>query len=167
MDRFRHRALDFLKLTKRGTIMLILAATDGSESATRAVELAARLTKELSGRLRIIHIISEEDIPEDQLRDYAHSEHSTSAEVLNVFSEDKLKIARQRAEALGVSDVESASLLQVDSDVAASVIDCAQRSEADMIVLGKRGLGRLAGLLVGSVSQKVVSAATCAVLVVP
>src|SRR5262245_19590774 len=89
-------------------IMRILAATDGSESATRAVELAARLTKELDGRLKIIHIVSEEDVPEDQLSDYAHSEHSTSAEVLNVFSEDKLKVVRQRAEALGGSGVEAA-----------------------------------------------------------
>jgi nucleotide-binding universal stress UspA family protein len=36
-----------------------------------------------------------------------------------------------------------------------------------MIIMGKRGLSRLQGLIVGSVSQKVVSTATCAVTVVP
>jgi nucleotide-binding universal stress UspA family protein len=148
--------------------MRILAATDGSEAATRAVELAARLVKELNGRLKIVHIVTEEDVPQDQLSDYAHSEHSTSAEILNGFSEEKLRLARQRAEAQGVSEVELASLLAVDNgDIADSIMDAAHRNEADIIVLGKRGLSRLAGLLVGSVSQKVVSAAACAVIVVP
>jgi len=148
--------------------MRILAATDGSESANRAVELAARLTKELNGRLKIIHIVNERDVNPDQLSDYALSEHSTSAEVLNAFSEEKLKIARQRAEALGVSDVQSASLLELEAGaVAETIIDAASRDESDLIVLGKRGLGRLSGLIVGSVSQKVVCVAPCAVIVVP
>ncbi len=38
---------------------------------------------------------------------------------------------------------------------------------ADTIVVGKRGLGTLTGLLVGSVTQKLVSLAPCTVIVVP
>ena len=37
----------------------------------------------------------------------------------------------------------------------------------DMIVVGRRGRGRLLGLLIGSVSQKLVSLAPCKILVVP
>jgi nucleotide-binding universal stress UspA family protein len=88
----------------------------------------------------------------------------TSGEVLSVFSQEKLKTARQRAEALGVSDVR---LESETGDVAQSIIEAARRDEVDMIVLGKRGLGRLSGLLLGSVSQKLVSVAPCAVIVVP
>ena len=36
----------------------------------------------------------------------------------------------------------------------------------DLVALGSRGQGRLAGLLLGSVSQKVASLAPCAVLIV-
>jgi nucleotide-binding universal stress UspA family protein len=36
-----------------------------------------------------------------------------------------------------------------------------------MLVLGRRGRGRLAGLLLGSVSQKLASLAPCSVVIVP
>ncbi len=149
--------------------MRIVAATDGSEPANRAVDLAARLAKALNGSLKIVHVVTERDADADKMGDYAHSEHhETSAEAANMFSEEKLKDARQRAEALGLSKVESASLSELEAGaIAETIMDAAHRDDANLIVLGKRGLSRLSGLLVGSVSQKVVSAATCAVIVVP
>ena len=45
--------------------------------------------------------------------------------------------------------------------------EIARRENADAIVVGKRGLGQLSGLLLGSVSQKVVSVAPVTVMVVP
>jgi nucleotide-binding universal stress UspA family protein len=148
--------------------MRILAATDGSAPATRAVELAARLTKALGGTLKIIHVCSERDVPEEQMSEYTISEHSSSADVLTALSEEKLRIARECATKSGVSQAESASLLELEAGaIAETIIDAAYRDEADMIVMGKRGLSRLSGLIVGSVSQTVVSTATCAVVVVP
>lgn len=51
-------------------------------------------------------------------------------------------------------------------DPAETILECA-REAVDLVVLGRRGRGRLAGLLLGSVSQKLVSLAPCAVMVVP
>lgn len=148
--------------------MRILAATDGSAPATRAVELAARLTKQLGGTLKIIHVCSERDVPEEQMSEYTISEHSSSAEVLTALSEEKLRIAREHAAKAGAAKAETASLLELEAGAIAETInDAAQSYEADMIVMGKRGLSRLSGLIVGSVSQKVVSTAACAVTVVP
>ena len=135
--------------------MRILVATDGSDTAHRAVDLAARLTKELKGHLKIIHVISLHD---------AIREHARSADALVAFSEETLTIARRRAEELGVSD---GRLESRTGDVAESIIDVARQDQIDIIVLGRRGLGRLSGLLLGSVSQKIVSLAPCAVIVVP
>lgn len=148
--------------------MRILAATDGSAAANRAVQLAARLTKELDGSLKIIHVCSERDVPDEQLSELTITEHASSADILGALSEQKLRTACEHATKFGVSKAETASLLEIDAGaIAETIIDAAQRNDADMIVLGKRGLSRLSGLIVGSVSQSVVSTATCAVIVVP
>ena len=138
--------------------MRILVATDGSDSSDRAVDLAARLTKELKGHLIIIHVVTLRDWSLTQLSDYARWEHVTSGEVLNAFSKERLRIARQRAEVLGVTDVQSESLSESQAgEVAESIIEAASRHNVDMVILGKRGRGRFSGLLFGSVSQKVVT----------
>jgi nucleotide-binding universal stress UspA family protein len=144
--------------------MRISVATDGSDSADRAVDFAAKLAYELKSSLKIIHVISMDTLPSGQLQDYARHEHVTLGEILNSFAEEKLTAARRRAEALGVSHIQLESPF---GDVAQTVIDAARRDETDLIVVGKRGRGRLSGLILGSVSQKVVSLAPCAVVVVP
>ena len=148
--------------------MRILVATDGSAAANRAVELAARMTKELDGSLKIIHVTSERDVPDEQLSELTISEHASAQEILNALSEEKLRVACLHAVKFGVPEAEKISLLEIEAGgIAETIIDAAHRYDVDMIVLGKRGLSRLSGLIVGSVSQKVVSTATCAVAVVP
>jgi nucleotide-binding universal stress UspA family protein len=148
--------------------MRFLVATDGSDAADRAVEFAARLTKKLKGDLKIVHVVAVRDVPLIQLDAYVRSNHVRAPEAMTTFSKEKLAIARQRAEALEAFDVDLESQLELqEGDVGGAIIDAARRNEIDVIVLGKRGLGRTSGLLLGSVSQRVVSVAPCAVIVVP
>jgi nucleotide-binding universal stress UspA family protein len=123
----------------------ILVGTDGSDGAGRAVEFAARLSRDLKASLKIVHVVTVNDPPLD-----AHTDHAS--------------LARKRAEVLGAVDVRSESL--AGTDVAETLIEAAGRDKADLIVVGKRGLSRLSGLLLGSVSQRLISAAPCAVIVV-
>ena len=125
--------------------MHILVGTDGSDGAGRAVELAARLAAGLRASLTIVHVVTLDDPPLD-----AHNDHAS--------------IARVRARELGALVVLSESLAGTDS--AAIIMEVARNGGVDLIVVGKRGLTRVTGLLLGSVSQKLVSAAPCAVTVV-
>jgi nucleotide-binding universal stress UspA family protein len=83
---------------------------------------------------------------------------------LEALTTKTLKDAEARARHLGLSRIE---LRTGSGDVAQSLIDIAAGNSVEMIVLGRRGRGQLAGLLLGSVSQKLVSLAPCAVTVVP
>ncbi len=47
-----------------------------------------------------------------------------------------------------------------------AILNVAQTRQADLIVIGSRGLGAVRGLLLGSVSERVVRLATCPVLIV-
>jgi nucleotide-binding universal stress UspA family protein len=54
----------------------------------------------------------------------------------------------------------------IEGHIADAIIEVAKTHQSDLIVMGSRGLGRLAGALLGSNSQKVVSEAPCPVLIV-
>jgi hypothetical protein len=73
--------------------MRILLAGDGSDSANHAVGLAARLTKALEGRLKIIHLLNREGLSSDELNDHSLREHATSGEVVDRFAEEELVAA--------------------------------------------------------------------------
>ena len=148
--------------------MRILVATDGSEAGERAVDLAVTLTKSLKGSLEIVHIVSLRGRSLDELDEYARGERIELKEALNLASRELLREAKQRAGAAGLPEAQTESLTESrESDVAESIIEAARRTNTDLIVLGRRGLGRISGLFLGSVSQKVSTLATCPVIVVP
>ncbi|MBI2332932.1 MAG: universal stress protein [Chloroflexi bacterium] len=54
----------------------------------------------------------------------------------------------------------------IEGPIADAIINVDRTRESDLIVMGSRGLGRWAGAVLGSNSQKVVSEAPCPVLIV-
>ena len=79
-----------------------------------------------------------------------------AGDTLEALTDQTLRTAEARARHLGVSRIE---LRTGWGDVVKSLIDIAAGNSIEMIVLGRRGRGQLAGLLLGSVSQKLVSLA--------
>jgi nucleotide-binding universal stress UspA family protein len=140
----------------------IMVATDGSSGADRAVDVAAEFAKAVAGDLLIVTVAG--NMSGEEARQLAHTAGSSIGDALEALTAQTLRAAEVRARHLGVSQIE---LRTSWGDVAQSLIDIAASSSADMIVLGRRGRGQLAGLLLGSVSQKLVSLAPCPVIVVP
>lgn len=138
----------------------ILLATDGSESAQRAAEVAAHLAQALRGKLSIVTV--ERGITKD-MEQFAGSEGSL-ADAVEGFATRVLCQARDIATKTGITAVEARTSW---GDPAEVILEMAFRGNVDAIVVGRRGRGRLAGLLLGSVSQKLVSLAPCTVVVVP
>ena len=139
----------------------IMVATDGSNGANRAVDVAAELARALAGDLLIATVA--DTLLGDEARQLARAE-GRIGDALEALTAQTLKDAEARARHLGVSRIE---LRTGSGDVAQSLINIAAESAVEMIVLGRRGRGQLAGLLLGSISQKLVSLAPCAFVVVP
>lgn len=142
----------------------IIVATDGSENASRAVDVGAELAAKLDARLTIVAVAPEPTTLARQLEPYARAEGLENdlprllASVEPVFMEP----ARQRARARGVKELKCCTLA---GDPAGCIVDFAREGAADLLVVGSRGHGRLGGLLLGSVSQKLASHAPCPVLI--
>ena len=75
-------------------------------------------------------------------------------------------IAAKARQVLEKNGVEQVSTQVIDGKPAENIISAAEHEKADLIVMGRRGLGDIAGLLMGSVSHKVTHLAECACLTV-
>lgn len=135
----------------------ILLAVDGSDHALNAARVAAQLARSMnSAELRIAVVY--DSIP-PLLGD------PDFQVVLNARLDETEKILQSAVKAVG--EVPSTvSTETIAGDPAEAIIKIADTRKCDLIVMGSRGLGRLAGLVLGSVSQKVVSHAPCPVLIV-
>lgn len=144
----------------------IVAAVDGSASSLKAVDLAADLAGKYDAELVLITVEREfAPVISEEVRAYARAEHITDLTSDPGFAaaENVVAGARLQAQAKGAPRVST----EVEAgDPAEAIIALAKDRNADLIVIGSRGHGRLVGLMLGSVAQKVLAHASCPVLVV-
>ncbi len=141
-------------------IQSIMVAADGSESSNRAIDVAAALANTEGARLTIVTVVT--PVTENIQREFQRIEGDRS-DPAEAAGQVILADAQQRA---GWADIKGKSIL-LWGDPAEALIDAIMSEKVDAIVLGRRGRGQLAGLLLGSVSQKLVSLSPCMVVVVP
>jgi nucleotide-binding universal stress UspA family protein len=132
----------------------ILAATDGSGHAERAVEVAAAIADLYNAKLILAHVLPDivnEHLPE-HLEKLVEFERLDIGEALNSIGQSILDRAQQEARKQGVKDIET---VLTTGSPAKEILEIAERLNVDFIVMGSRGRGDLEGLLMGSVSHKV------------
>jgi nucleotide-binding universal stress UspA family protein len=135
-----------------GTIVL---AVDGSRQSDRAADYAGRLAKESGGRIVAVHV------KEIMAGRAAGSVHVDEDEIL-----DKV---RGRIKQMNDDGIKAE--LQVTSTMTGGpahvIANAAAKESADVIITGTRGHTAVAGVLLGSVAQRLLHLAVCPVLVVP
>ena len=172
-------------------IKTIIVPTDGSDHANRAVDMAGEIAAKFGARVVILqallHHTSTSDLRAiaqeigasdtvikklDELESaifeaaaaaYAPVPIPVPPDILRQLGDMIATRARQAVEQKGVKDVVTQV---VDGNPAENIIAAAEHEKADLIVMGRRGLGNVTGMLMGSISHKVSHMADCACLTV-
>ncbi|WP_371224467.1 universal stress protein [Roseovarius sp. 2305UL8-3] len=157
----------------------IVTPIDGSKHAQLALDLATNLAARYEARLVLINAaVGDEDVPEERYN--AASRELSDAEadgldtgvpphrshylrVIGFLGKSLLESAKQQAEDKGVKEVETVIAL---GGAGEQILHHVERTSADLIVMGSRGFSELKGLVLGSVSQKVLEYAPCPCLTV-
>ena len=139
----------------------IVAAYDGSEHAQAALKIACDLASKYSAALHIAH--TPQLSGETMMVGYSAVPLPPSAEELEKAGEQVLADATAIAKACGIDAPVTHARA---GDPARTIVEYANGNNADLIVLGRRGLGDFGSLLVGSVTHKVSQLADCAVMTV-
>ncbi|HET7745176.1 MAG TPA: universal stress protein [Gaiellaceae bacterium] len=136
----------------------ILIATDGSEASKEAVEFGVDLAREEDAAVIFVHVVPELDrVPMNGYGFAGALPHEPVDDDLRPL--DEAEAVAERA------DVPSNRKL-LAGDVVDEIVAYADNLDVDLIVVGSRGHGSLAGILLGSVSRGVLSESKRPVLVV-
>jgi len=134
----------------------ILLAVDGSEHSMRAAKLAGDMARQFGSSLLVV--VCYDPIP-------PYLGEPNLQEALNERLKHTAEIMAPALAAIG--DIPGELKRDVlEGPPAEAILSVIQTRTIDLIVMGTRGRSQLTGLLLGSVSQKVVMYATCPVMLV-
>jgi len=156
----------------------ILVPVDGSLHALKALRIASDLAEKYGGSIILLHVISKEKSLKDLLDlavadtfgprvkkvlQQAASEGSTGAPkaLLRAVGEKILAQASSKVSRLGL---EVEVLEMVEGDPVENILVARQRTDANTIVMGARGVSATGEAAFGSVSQLVFAKAPCTCL---
>ncbi|HET8999674.1 MAG TPA: universal stress protein [bacterium] len=144
-------------------MMRMLVATDGSPHALKAAEMAARLARDLrEAEVMLVNVgyfpaIAMGAVGLDAVFDLGDLEEG--------LQQASQAILDQTMHAFGGLDTRVTRVYR-RGDLAGEILKTAEEHKADLIIIGCRGLGQIGGLILGSVSERVLHGARIPVLIV-
>jgi nucleotide-binding universal stress UspA family protein len=138
-------------------------ALDGSAHARRAAALAGSVASNFGARAHLIYVMSRHEVP-DEIKEFAALEHTQAGSVEVEVAHDTIvaRVAASFREA-GVAKVEGHVLTGNPVEL---ILDYIKNHDINMIFTGRRGLGPIEGILLGSVSSRLSHLAECTVVTV-
>ncbi len=133
----------------------ILVAVDGSQQSNAALAVAVDMAQHYGGSLLLLHAFPHVS---DLL---GMPQYEYLLETRSALGQRVLDSAQAR-----VGGVVSFETQLIEGPPAPAILRVAAEDRCDLIIIGSRGHGQLAGLLLGSVSSAVTQRAECPVLIV-
>jgi nucleotide-binding universal stress UspA family protein len=140
----------------------MVVGTDGSETAGEAVRQATELARQVGAK---VHLVSAyEPVSEGRLREERQQVPGDLQWMVNP-REDVTQTLESAAEGLRASGVAVETHAR-EGDPADAILDVAEEQEADLIVVGNKGMTGAKRFLLGSVPNKVSHHAPCSVMII-
>lgn len=134
----------------------ILVGIDGSDHALKAAKLSGEMARLTKADLWVV--VCYDPIP-------AYLGQPLLQQAVDARIDLTEEILQPAMQAIGSIPGELKTEV-LEGPPAEAILNVAEVREIDLIVMGTRGLGRLAGMILGSQSQKVTAHASCPVLLV-
>ncbi|WP_083007455.1 universal stress protein [Halomonas sp. GT] len=141
----------------------ILVPVDGSEHAKQAIKIACRLLNKGASKVCLLHVPEVLGYKTTMVWGLGGVNPESTLEELEKAGEKLLEKAAEFATQAGAYQVERKL---VSGDPTSVILEEANVSRVDAIVMGSRGLSNLGSVMVGSVSHNVSHAAKCPVITV-
>lgn len=140
----------------------IVVGTDGSETAGKAVREAIDLASRVGASLDVVSAY--EPVSAQRLREEARQVPEDLQWMVNPREDvdATLRAAAERVQAEGVP----VQTFAREGDPADAILDVAEERDADLIVVGNKGMTGAKRFLLGSVPNKVSHHAPCSVLII-
>jgi nucleotide-binding universal stress UspA family protein len=140
----------------------IVVGTDGSETATEAVRTAIELAKLSNAKLEIVSAY--EPVPQSRLKDEEQGISGDVAYAVNPREDVQLVLDNAAAQAKKAKvDVVTHPR---EGEPADAILDVAEENDADLVLVGNKGMTGARRFLLGSVPNKISHHAPCDVWIV-
>ncbi|MCL2769926.1 MAG: universal stress protein [Solirubrobacterales bacterium] len=140
----------------------IVVGTDGSDTATEAVRQAVDLARSLGAKLELVSAYA--PVPSQRLQAERRDAPEDLQWTINPH-EDVDATLQAAAEIAGQAGVE-VNTYPRQGDPADAILDVAEERDADLIIVGNKGMTGAKRFLLGSVPNKVSHHAPCSVLII-
>jgi nucleotide-binding universal stress UspA family protein len=140
----------------------IVVGTDGSETATQAVRQAVDLARAVGAKLELVSAY--EPVPEQRLREERRQAPEDLQWVIN--PREDVDATLEAAAAVAREAEVTVDVYPRQGDPADAILDVAEEREADLIIVGNKGMTGAKRFLLGSVPNKVSHHAPCSVLII-
>lgn len=141
------------------SLQRVLVAVDGSRISKRALLQAAAIAQAFSARLTVAHVAPLREQVE-------HGAELVEAEDFQVAYDRYAQELLERCKTLPELSGLAVDTTLLRGSPAEALSQAAQAEDVGMVVIGSRGLGEVARVLLGSVSDRLVRSCTKPVLVV-
>ena len=148
----KFKCLELNERKKMSSIKKIMAAVDFSEYTARIMDYAGRLAEDLGAELLFVNVINQRDV--DMVKQVTFYTDSISVkDYVNGLKQDRSERLQELIKETRCNQIAHQFIIRTGVPFQ-ELINAAAEEKADMVVMGTKGRGNIAGILLGSQAEK-------------